>query len=143
MPWRSCTAAAWTPVSWELGAVESSVVVAMQRRRWRSQWVFPSLAALSLDRVRFSCWWVMAGPVNLVVRALISTSLYSAVRQGPTNHIRVGRRSKGPIGGDQLTFHSHGSCPEILMVAVAHRSQLPYGIDASCRNGGTRFMLSE
>ena len=45
----------------------------------RGQWVFPSLVALSLDRVRFNCWWVMAAPVNLVVRALIPTSLYSAV----------------------------------------------------------------
>ena len=70
------------------------------RWRRRSQWVFPSLVALSLDRVRFSYWWVMAAPVNLVVRALISTYLYSAVQQGPTNHIRIGRprsgrRSKG------------------------------------------------
>ena len=58
----------------------------------------------ALDRFRFTVGGMAAAPLNLVVRAVIPTSLYTcAVRQGATNHIRVGlsrsgSRDKGPIG---------------------------------------------
>jgi len=62
--------------------------------------------------------------VNLIVRAVIPTCLYSAVRQGPTNHIRVGRprsghrfKGVGPIGGDQLTFSPLISLPSFNFIS--------------------------
>ena len=101
-------AAAWMPVSRQLGAVESSVVVArssgdggvgVASYRWQHS---------SLDRIRFSVSGSRRLPDNLVARAMNPTYLYSAVRQGPTNRIRVGRprsgrRSKGPIGWRRST----------------------------------------
>ena len=57
----------------------------------------------ALDRFRFTLSVGTAAPLNLVTRALIPTLLFiCAVRQGPTNHIRVGlprseSRDKGPI----------------------------------------------
>jgi len=73
------TAAALTPVSWQLCVAESSVVVAMSSgdaeatvrlvaafRRWQHS---------SLDRISVSLSVVMAAQVNLIVRAVIPTYL--------------------------------------------------------------------
>ena len=94
-------------------SVEGARRGGVQRRGGEVQWRcrgdgevggdFPSLTTLTLNRIRFSCWWITTAHVNIVVRALITTSFYSAMRQGSTNHIRVGRprsgrRSNDPIG---------------------------------------------
>ena len=76
-------AASWTPVSWQLGAVESSVVATRSSgnaeatvRLVAAKSVGHFVAGSTLFRPGYVfCWWVTAALVNLVVRALIPTSL--------------------------------------------------------------------
>ena len=57
---------------------------------------FPSLATLTLDRIRFSCWWITAAQVNIVVRALIPTSPFIVLcDRGPPTILGLGAPDQG------------------------------------------------
>ena len=52
---------------------------------------FPSLAALALDRVRFTVGGIMAAPVNFVIRAQFPTPLFIVLcDRGPPTILGLG-----------------------------------------------------